>query len=148
MYLQYPMDIHVWAKLMKSEVPLRPAIWPWRLLISCTSPWRRAGAWTSECMEPLPVWTRRRTWVGGESEWINMKQVDSGDGNICIYITPWNILMFLLGVIDGFLDVSGSALGCCVFWRSPLEHFLVDGEDMMVLVTKIAWFMLDMLGRH
>lgn len=54
--------------------------------------------------------------------------------------------MFLLGVIDGFLDVLGSALECCVFWRSPLEHFLVDGENMMVLVTKLLGLCLICLG--
>ena len=47
--------------------------------------------------------------------------------------------MFLLGVIDGSLDLLGSALGCYAFWRSPLDHFLVDGENMAHFATK-QWF--------
>ena len=44
-----------------------------------------------------------------------------------------------------WMYILGSALGCFVLLRSPLDHFLVDGENMaclcnkaMVLVTKVA----------
>ena len=112
-YWQYPMAIHVWAKLMKSEVPSRPAIWPWRLQISCTSPWRRAGAWTSECMEPLPVWTRRRTWLeGNQNESDNWSWLRGQK-----FRTPWNMF-------DVFVRSDWWVLGCireCVGMLCVLE---------------------------